>query len=182
MRAVADRTLLTVTVTLDLARALDLTLTLTLAWTLNLALDRRGRNRLIRSGLRTGRLLAGQRDEWRSRLRRLRRLGRHRGCGLRCYLWLALHGTVRHGLRRGVRRSLRVRGLRRLRRSLRRLGRLRRLRLRRHRRVRAAGLLVPVRRRVDRSGPVLVLGAVAEPVLAAHCRHRHPPDPPLAQL
>jgi hypothetical protein len=37
-----------------------------------------------------------------------------------------------------------------------------------------AGLLVPVRSRVDRSGPVLFLGAVAQAVLATHCRHRHP--------
>lgn len=38
-----------------------------------------------------------------------------------------------------------------------------------------AGLVVvPGRGRVDRSGPVLFLGAVAETVLAAHCRHRRP--------
>ncbi len=50
------------------------------------------------------------------------------------------------------------------------------------RRFRTTGLLVPVRGRVNRSGPVLVLGTVAETVLAAHCRHHNPPDPPLAQL
>ncbi len=40
---------------------------------------------------------------------------------------------------------------------------------------RGAGLVVvPGRGRVDRSGPVLFIGAVAETVLAAHCRHRRP--------
>jgi len=39
----------------------------------------------------------------------------------------------------------------------------------------AAGLVVvPGRGRVDRTGPVLFLGAVAETVFAAHCRHRRP--------
>jgi len=50
-------------------------------------------------------------------------------------------------------------------------------------RVGATGLLlVPVRGRVDGSGPVLVLGTVAETVLI-WCRHRRRPShPPLAQL
>jgi hypothetical protein len=39
----------------------------------------------------------------------------------------------------------------------------------------AAGLVVvPGRGCVDRTGPVLFFGAVAETVFAAHCRHRRP--------
>lgn len=122
------------------------------------------RCRLWRRGLRPWRLLIRQRDERRTGLRcRLGRRGRRCVSGRlgRC-LWRRrrLSWTLCRGLLRGLRCLLR-RGLRH---------------------VRATGLLVPVRGRVDRSGPVLILGAVAETVLAAHYRHRHLPDPPLAQL